>query len=93
MPDDAARNWLALRGYDKAYGARPLSRLVQEQIKPLADHLLFGDLEQGGVVEVSVVDDALQVSVAASGSRSGQAASGQNTKANRLNANRGAKRS
>ena len=80
--DDAARNWLALKGYDKAYGARPLSRLVQEQIKkPLADHLLFGDLEQGGVVEVSVVDDALQVSAAASGSRSGQAASGQKTKA------------
>ncbi|HCD64450.1 MAG TPA: ATP-dependent Clp protease ATP-binding subunit ClpA, partial [Alphaproteobacteria bacterium] len=80
--DDAARNWLALKGYDKAYGARPLSRLVQEQIKkPLADHLLFGDLEQGGVVEVSVVDDALQVSAAASGSRSGQVASGQKTKA------------
>ena len=81
MLDDAARNWLALKGYDKAYGAG-LSRLVQEQIKkPLADHLLFGDLEQGGVVEVSVVDDALQVSAAASGSRSGQAASGQKTKA------------
>ena len=80
--DDAARNWLALKGYDKAYGARPLSRLVQEQIKkPLADHLLFGDLEQGGVVEVSVVDDVLQVNVAASGTRSGQDASGQKAKA------------
>ena len=80
--DDAARNWLALKGYDKAYGARPLSRLVQEQIKkPLADHLLFGDLEQGGVVEVSVVDDALQVSVAASGNKSRQDASGQKAKA------------
>ena len=64
--DGPARDWLAVKGYDKAYGARPLSRLVQEHIKkPLADHLLFGDLEQGGVVEVSVVDDALSVSVAA----------------------------
>ena len=64
--DDPARDWLAARGYDKANGARPLARLVQEKIKkPLADHLLFGDLEQGGVVEVTVVDDELVVTVAA----------------------------
>ena len=48
-----------------AYGARPLARLVQEKIKkPLADHLLFGDLEQGGVVEVTVVHEELAVIVA-----------------------------
>ena len=64
--DDPARDWLAARGYDKAYGARPLARLVQEKIKkPLADHLLFGELEQGGVVEVTVIDDELVVTVAA----------------------------
>jgi len=64
--DDAARNWLAARGYDKAYGARPLARLVQEKIKkPLADHLLFGALEQGGTVEVTVIEDELAVTVAA----------------------------
>ena len=64
--DDKARNWLATRGYDKAYGARPLARLVQEKIKkPLADHLLFGDLEHGGVVEVTVIDNELAVTVAA----------------------------
>ena len=64
--DDPARDWLAARGYDKAYGARPLARLVQENIKkPLADHLLFGELEQGGVVEVTVIDDELVVTVAA----------------------------
>ena len=64
--DDAARDWLAERGYDKAYGARPLARLVQEKIKkPLADHLLFGELEQGGVVDVTVIDHELVVTVAA----------------------------
>ena len=64
--DDTARDWLAARGYDKAYGARPLARLVQEKIKkPLADHLLFGELEQGGVVEVTVIDHELVVTVAA----------------------------
>ena len=64
--DDPARDWLAERGYDKAYGARPLARLVQEKIKkPLADHLLFGELEQGGVVEVIVIDHELVVTVAA----------------------------
>ena len=64
--DDPARDWLAARGYDKAYGARPLARLVQEKIKkPLADHLLFGELEQGGVVEITVIDHELVVTVAA----------------------------
>lgn len=60
--DDAARDWLAVRGYDNAYGARPLARVVQEHIKkPLADALLFGDLLQGGTVHISVKDDALVI--------------------------------
>ena len=64
--DNAACDWLATRGYDKAFGARPLARLVQEKIKkPLADHLLFGDLEQGGIVEVTVIDNELALKVAA----------------------------
>ena len=57
---DAARKWLADRGYDEQFGARPLSRLIQEHIKkPLAEELLFGKLKRGGVVHVDVKDDAL----------------------------------
>ncbi len=60
--DEQAREWLAQRGYDSAYGARPLSRLIQEHIKkPLADHLLFGDLVSGGEVFVSVKDNKLEL--------------------------------
>ena len=56
--DDAARAWLARRGYDPRMGARPMARLIQEQIKrPLAEELLFGQLEQGGHVQVSVAAD------------------------------------
>jgi ATP-dependent Clp protease ATP-binding subunit ClpA len=52
---DAARKWLAERGYDPAMGARPLGRLIQEHIKkPLADELLFGRLAKGGLVRVDI---------------------------------------
>ena len=58
--NDQARNWLGRKGYDKLYGARPLSRLIQEHIKkPLANELLFGKLAKGGVVKVAVKDDEL----------------------------------
>ena len=57
---EEARNWLATRGYDQAFGARPLARVIQEQIKrPLADELLFGKLAKGGHVRVAVKDDKL----------------------------------
>jgi ATP-dependent Clp protease ATP-binding subunit ClpA len=47
--DDSAREWLGVRGYDPKMGARPMARLIQEQIKrPLAEALLFGDLTGGG---------------------------------------------
>jgi ATP-dependent Clp protease ATP-binding subunit ClpA len=47
--DDAAREWLGQHGYDPKMGARPMARLIQEQIKrPLAEELLFGKLAQGG---------------------------------------------
>ncbi len=53
--DDKATAWLAERGYDERMGARPLGRLIQDVIKrPLADEVLFGKLQKGGVVKVSV---------------------------------------
>lgn len=52
---EAARLWLAKRGYDPAFGARPLGRLVNDQLKkPLVDELLFGKLSKGGMVVVDV---------------------------------------
>jgi ATP-dependent Clp protease ATP-binding subunit ClpA len=61
---EAARDWLAKRGYDRNYGARPLTRVVQEHIKkPLADQLLFGELTGGGLALVDVENDALVVTV------------------------------
>ena len=55
--DKDAREWLADKGYDRLYGARPMSRLIQEKIKqPLAEELLFGKLSDGGEVHVSVKD-------------------------------------
>ncbi|MEQ9661985.1 MAG: ATP-dependent Clp protease ATP-binding subunit ClpA [Parasphingopyxis sp.] len=59
--DDEAKAWLTSRGYDKLYGARPMSRLIQEKIKqPLAEELLFGKLLNGGEVNVTVKDDKLE---------------------------------
>ena len=56
--NDAARGWLADHGYDPKMGARPMARLIQEQIKrPLAEELLFGKLADGGSVLVSVAED------------------------------------
>jgi ATP-dependent Clp protease ATP-binding subunit ClpA len=53
--DDDARRWLAEKGYDPKMGARPMSRLLQEQIKrPLAEELLFGKLAAGGTVRIGV---------------------------------------
>src|SRR5207302_10683592 len=50
-----ARNWLSVKGYDPLFGARPLSRIIQDHIKkPLAEELLFGSLAKGGIVRVSV---------------------------------------
>lgn len=53
--DEDARAWLAKNGYDKKMGARPMARLIQEQIKkPLAEELLFGKLSNGGHVKVTI---------------------------------------
>jgi ATP-dependent Clp protease ATP-binding subunit ClpA len=56
----AAKEWLAERGYDRLYGARPLARIIQEHIKkPLAEELLFGRLTKGGAVKVTMKDHKL----------------------------------
>ncbi|HLU05424.1 MAG TPA: ATP-dependent Clp protease ATP-binding subunit ClpA [Woeseiaceae bacterium] len=56
--DDAARKWIAERGYDPKMGARPMARIIQEHIKrPLAEELLFGALSGGGHVRVEVGED------------------------------------
>lgn len=56
----AARQWLADKGYDHAMGARPMGRVIQEQLKkPLANEILFGRLLHGGEVRVDLVDDKL----------------------------------
>jgi ATP-dependent Clp protease ATP-binding subunit ClpA len=58
--DDGARKWLAEKGYDRLFGARPLGRVIQEHIKkPLAEELLFGRLAKGGTVRVKRDGDKL----------------------------------
>lgn len=57
---DTARAWLGQKGYDPLYGARPLSRIIQEHVKkPLAEELLFGRLVKGGAVVVDAKDGVL----------------------------------
>jgi ATP-dependent Clp protease ATP-binding subunit ClpA len=52
---DGARRWLAEKGYDRLFGARPLARVIQEYVKkPLAEEVLFGKLSDGGTVRVDV---------------------------------------
>ena len=58
----AARTWLALKGFDRAFGARPMGRLVEKTIKkPLSDLLLFGTVKDGDRVLVDVHEDAIKV--------------------------------
>ena len=59
-----ARAWLAGKGYDPTYGARPLARLIQTEVRnPLTDEILFGRLEHGGTVKIGLANDALQFDV------------------------------
>ena len=61
---DAARRWLADKGYDPKMGARPMARVIQDEIKQvLADELLFGDLTSGGKVKIDVKNDKLTCKV------------------------------
>jgi len=58
-----ARAWLAKKGYDPVYGARPLARVVQREVRdPLTDEILFGQLEHGGTVTIDAADDKLSFS-------------------------------
>jgi ATP-dependent Clp protease ATP-binding subunit ClpB len=60
--DDAARTWLANRGYDPAYGARPLKRVIQKYVQdPLAEQILAGQVLDGAAVDIAVRDGALAI--------------------------------
>lgn len=62
--DDDAREWLAIHGHDPLMGARPMGRLIQDKIRrPLAEELLFGKLEKGGVVKITTKDDDLDIEI------------------------------
>jgi ATP-dependent Clp protease ATP-binding subunit ClpA len=62
--DEEARAWLARHGHDPLMGARPMARLIQERLKRLlAEELLFGRLEHGGDVLVTVRDDDLAIDI------------------------------
>jgi len=61
--ESAAREWLARKGYDPVYGARPLARVIQTEVRdPLTDEILFGQLEHGGTVVIDIADDKLAFS-------------------------------
>ncbi|MEA2326531.1 MAG: ATP-dependent Clp protease ATP-binding subunit ClpA, partial [Thermoanaerobaculia bacterium] len=61
---EPARAWLAKNGYDRAFGARPMARLIHSKIKePLVDAILFGKLQDGGNVVVDAAADALTLAV------------------------------
>jgi ATP-dependent Clp protease ATP-binding subunit ClpA len=58
--EPTARAWLAVRGYDPIYGARPLARVVQTEVRDrLTDEILFGPLEHGGMVSIGLEEDHL----------------------------------
>ena len=64
---EPAINWLASKGYDATMGARPMARVIQQQIKqPLAEELLFGKLRKGGQVIVTCKDDQLEFEISRS---------------------------
>src|SRR5512142_30220 len=61
---EAGRVWLAEHGFDKTMGARPMARLIQNEVKkPLAERILFGELRQGGRVRITTRGDALHLEV------------------------------
>jgi ATP-dependent Clp protease ATP-binding subunit ClpA len=60
------REWLAQKGYDKAMGARPMARMIQDRIKkPLSEEVLFGKLEHGGTVRVTLKEGEPHFEIAA----------------------------
>jgi ATP-dependent Clp protease ATP-binding subunit ClpB len=64
--DAAALHWLGERGYDSAYGARPLKRVIQKElIDPIARKLLAGDFADGSMIKVGAGEDGLEIGRAA----------------------------
>ena len=64
--DEAARTWLANKGYDPTYGARPLKRVIQKYVQyPLAEMLLAGKIHDGETVKISAGKDGLTFNGAA----------------------------
>jgi ATP-dependent Clp protease ATP-binding subunit ClpA len=60
--DQAAREWLAAKGFDRAFGARPMARLIERKVKkPLSEAMLFGSLTNGGLARLVVQDDDLRL--------------------------------
>jgi ATP-dependent Clp protease ATP-binding subunit ClpA len=60
----AARQWLADKGFDRAFGARPMARLIERTVKkPLSELLLFGDVPDGSRVRIDIEDDAPHLTV------------------------------
>jgi ATP-dependent Clp protease ATP-binding subunit ClpA len=61
---ETARDWFAQHGYDKLHGARPMNRLIQSKVKePLAEELLFGQLQQGGKAIVDIQEGVVVLKV------------------------------
>jgi ATP-dependent Clp protease ATP-binding subunit ClpA len=61
---EEGRRWLADHGFDRTMGARPMARLIQNEVKkPLAEKILFGELRHGGTVRIGVRGDALHLEV------------------------------
>ncbi len=61
---EKAKKWLSKRGFDAKFGARPLQRLIQKEIKtPLVEEILFGNLKNGGTVTIDIVKDALHYKI------------------------------
>jgi ATP-dependent Clp protease ATP-binding subunit ClpB len=60
--EDSAREWLAVEGYDPAYGARPLKRVIQKNVQdPLSERVLAGTVRDGDTVRVSADDTGLKI--------------------------------
>jgi ATP-dependent Clp protease ATP-binding subunit ClpA len=71
--DEDAADWLAKNGFDELYGARPLARVIQENIKkPLADDILFGKLVRGGHVKVMLKDGKIAFEIESAGGSEGE---------------------
>jgi len=65
--DDAAKDWLGTKGYDPAYGARPLKRVIQKYVQdPLAEMVLAGKIHDGETVKITAGKDGLMFNGAAS---------------------------